>query len=212
MHQSSSWCLWGPHLFATLSRMMPLFNAIEAQKIFWEFHISYVLIYEYIYIHICIHIYIHICSFVFPEACSASHIFLPCVPKLLVTKMKKSFIVALHSWLLSPLWSRAMVIYVMNAKVVTRDKNKAMLLVVRNKQSSMAKTFSVFFKHLFVVIVIYHNHTQQGLIFYILQVEGRVLCKEIGVFYGYWYRESNNFCIERWRKADVLSEGNRILF
>ena len=86
----------GPHIFATMSRMMPLFNAINAQKIFWEFHILYVSIYEYIYIHIC--------SFVFPEACSASHIFLPCATKLLVTKMnstpKKSFIVALHSWLL----------------------------------------------------------------------------------------------------------------
>ena len=48
-----------------------------------------------------------------------------------------------------------MMIYVtmMNAKVVTRDKNKAMLLVDRNKQLSMAETFSVFFKHLFVSTV-----------------------------------------------------------
>ena len=66
-----------------------------------------------------------------------------------------------------------MMMYVMNAKVVTRDKNKAMLLVVRNKQSSMAKTFSVFFKHLFVVIVISiipHSNTTM-VSFYILQVE-----------------------------------------
>ena len=42
----------------------------------------------------------------------------------------------------------------MNAKVVTKDKNKAMLLVDGNKQLGMTQTFSVFFKHLFVVIVI----------------------------------------------------------
>ena len=36
---------------------------------------------------------------------------------------KKSFIMSLHCWLLSPLWSRAMMInvYMMNAKVVTRE-------------------------------------------------------------------------------------------
>ena len=74
----------------------------------------------------------------------------------------------------------------MNAKVVTKDKNKAMLLVDGNKQLGMTQTFSVFFKHLFVVIIYislqYHNHTQQWLVFYILQVEGGVLCKEIDVF------------------------------
>ena len=77
-------------------------------------------------------------------------------------------------------------IYVMNAKVVTRYKNKAMLLVDCNKQLSMAETFSVFFKHLFGVIVIstipQPNTTMVS--FYILQVEGGVLCKEIDVFYG----------------------------
>ena len=56
----------------------------------------------------------------------------------------------------------------MNAKLVTRDKNKAMLL-----QLSMAETFPVFFKHLFVVIVIFTipqpNTTMVS--FYILQVE-----------------------------------------
>ena len=92
--------------------------------------------------------------------------------------------------------------------------NKAMLLVDCNKQLSMAETFSVFFKHLFGVIVIstipQPNTTMVS--FYILQVEGVVLCKGIDVFYGNWYRESYNFRIERWRRADVLSEGNRILF
>ena len=89
-----------------------------------------------------------------------------------------------------------------------------MLLVDCNKQLSMAETFSVFFKHLFGVIVIstipQPNTTMVS--FYILQVEGVVLCKGIDVFYGNWYRESYNFRIERWRRADVLSEGNRILF
>ena len=68
-------------------------------------------------------------------------------------------------------------IYMMNAKVVTKDKNKAMLLVDGNKQLGMTQTFSVFFKHLFVVIIYislqYHNHTQQWLvsIFYKLKEE-----------------------------------------
>ena len=83
-------------------------------------------------------------------------------------------------------------------------ENRAMLLVDRNKQLSMTKTFSVFFKHLFVVIVIStipHSNTTM-VSFYILQVEGGVLCKEIDVFYGNWYHESNNFRIERWRRAE----------
>ena len=185
MHQSSSWCLWGPHIFATMSRMMPLFNAIDAQKIFWEFHVLYVSMYVYIDIHICIHKYIHICSFVFPEACSASHIFLPCATKLLVTKMnstpKKSFIVALHSWLLyeaRPPWWCTWWTQKLSPEAIIN--NKAMLLVDCNKQLSMAETFSVFFKHLFVVIVIstipQPNTTMVS--FYILQVEEGVLCKE----------------------------------
>ena len=77
-------------------------------------------------------------------------------------------------------------VYMMNAKIVTKDKNKVILLVDRNKQLSMAETFSVFFKHSFVVIFIStipQPHTTV-VSFYTLQVEGGILCKGIDVSYG----------------------------
>ena len=63
----------------------------------------------------------------------------------------------------------------MNAKVVTKDKNKAMLLVDRNKQLSMAETFQFSLNTCLLLLLSlqYHKQTQQWLvsIFYKLKEE-----------------------------------------
>ena len=188
MHQSSSWCLWGPHLFATLSRMMPLFNAIEAQKIFWEFHISYVLIYEYIYIHICIHIYIHICSFVFPEACSASHIFLPCATKLLVTKMNStpknllSWLFTIGSWVLyeaGPWWYTW---WTQKLSLETRIRPCYSLIVISNWAWQRRFQFSLNTCLVLLSSLQYHNQTQQWLVFIFYKLKEGFCAKKLMCF------------------------------
>ena len=171
MRQSSSWCLWLPHLFATLSRMKPLFNAIDAQRIFWEFHILYGSIYVYIYIHmdghICVHLYIHICSFIFPEACSASHIFLPCATKLLVTKMNSTPKNRL-SWL-----------FTVGSSPKTRIRPCYSLIVISSWAWQRRFQFSLNTRLLLFLSLQYHNHTQQWLVSILYKLKEEFCAKEL---------------------------------